>query len=420
MIRVTAALLAGATLAAFAPPLVSLDAPSPITSVSAEQLDRLPAGQRVEDLLKSCPASTVPTLTRPGPSTITLRGLPPQPGLSCIQPEDIQMVEVLKNHNDIRAIYGARPLVWDPLLASQARSNVHTLAGIGRLVHSPRAGREWSRENLLQALPGTPVGQMVKVWIDERRFFKPGLFPDISLTGDWYVAGHFTQMIWPTTTAVGCGVQRGIGNYDWMICQYSPPGNQDGKPVGYPSMPQPRHAAGSPPGPQMRGVAGQDLQMVLEADTGAKVIGGEWVGPTSTRTPQPRGVAGQDGIAPATSTTTTAPPPPPTARDEAPEGKEEKHPLVNYYSGAFARYVAAVNCGDQAAADAEMARMRYALEELRKRLRAARRAGPYSGVNPADVQAQINNLEQMLRSAGALRPTGACPPMPQPRGIVAQ
>jgi uncharacterized protein YkwD len=86
-----------------------------------------------------------------------------------MRPDDIQMVEVLKVHNDIRAEFGSRPLFWDPLLATQARSYGPTLAGYGTLVHSPRTGREWSRENLLQALPGTSVRRMVDVWIDERR-----------------------------------------------------------------------------------------------------------------------------------------------------------------------------------------------------------------------------------------------------------
>ena len=313
-------------------------------------------------------------------------------------------------HNTERAAVGVKPLEWDFGLAASAKAYAIKLTSAGQLVHSSREGRKTVRENLLQNLPGgrTPT-QMIGVWTDEKRYFKPGIFPDVSTTGDWSDIGHWTQMVWESTTHVGCAV-NGDARFEWLVCHYSPPGNRDGTAIGLPSAPQPRH------------VAGQDLPMILEADTGGKVIGGEWVGPTSTR-PQPRGVAGQDGIAPETSTTTTGPPPPPpppTARDDAPDGDEARHPLKGYFAEAMARHAAAVDCGDRAAAAAELVKMRYALDELKKRLKAAKKAGPYSAVKPDDVQKQIDDLEAKLRSA-ELRPgPGACPPAPQPRGVVAQ
>ena len=45
------------------------------------------------------------------------------------------------------------------------------------------------------------------------------------------------------------------------------------------------------------------------------------------------------------------------------------HPLVSYFTDAVARHAAAVDCGDKAAAEAELAKMRYALDQLRKRLK---------------------------------------------------
>jgi hypothetical protein len=156
-----------------------------------------------------------------------------------MRPESIESIEIYKAHNQVRAEFGARPLVWDPLLAAQARSYGPILAGYDRPVHSVRTGREWSRENLLQALPKTPVSRMIDVWTGERRYFRPGIFPNVSTTGDWSAVGHFTQMVWPSTTAVGCAVQRGIGRYDWLICRYAPPGNRDGVPIGLPPLPPP-------------------------------------------------------------------------------------------------------------------------------------------------------------------------------------
>ena len=152
---------------------------------------------------------------------------------------DLQSSTILKMHNQLRASVGLAPMAWDLQLACQAISYGPTLARYNSPVHSPRTGRETSRENLLQALPGTPVDRMIGMWTIEARYFKPGIFPDVSTTGNWADVGHFTQMAWPTTSSVGCGVQRGIGKYDWLICRYAPPGNRDGTGLWIPAPPPP-------------------------------------------------------------------------------------------------------------------------------------------------------------------------------------
>ena len=102
---------------------------------------------------------------------------------------------------------------------------------MGRLVHSPRAGRENQRENLWMGQQGRfQPEHMVAAWIDEKRLFLPGQFPNVSRTGNWYDVAHYTQMIWKTTTHVGCAIYRD-GGWDYLICRYSPPGNRDGKAV---------------------------------------------------------------------------------------------------------------------------------------------------------------------------------------------
>lgn len=246
MLRSFVVLLAGLASAAFAPPR-ALDTPTVITTVSREMLDNLPVGSRLEDLLATCPAKTVPTVIRTAPA---LPGITASASLRCMQPDDIQMIDVLADHNRVRTLFGSRPLAWDPVLAAQARSYGPVLAQYDRPVHSPRTGRDWSRENLVQALRGTPVRAMVGVWTAESRYFRPGVFPNVSTTGNWADVGHFTQMVWPKTTTVGCAVQRGIGRSDWLICRYAPPGNRDGVALGAPPpLPTPPPPAPPPPPP---------------------------------------------------------------------------------------------------------------------------------------------------------------------------
>ena len=53
------------------------------------------------------------------------------------------------------------------------------------------------------------VEELVGFWIEEKRHFQPGTFPNVSRTGYWKDVAHYTQMIWKGTTNVGCAVHHG-------------------------------------------------------------------------------------------------------------------------------------------------------------------------------------------------------------------
>jgi|SRR4051794_11783068 hypothetical protein len=150
---------------------------------------------------------------------------------------------LLDEHNRERAAVGAAPLEWDPQLAAHAASYGPALATTRTLVHSPRAGRPGERENLAMAWHGTLTPeQFINLWSREKGMIEPGAiglgcpvklgcmtFPAASRTGRWEDIAHYTQMVWPTTTRVGCAIFA--ADWDYLICRYSPPGNIDGKPV---------------------------------------------------------------------------------------------------------------------------------------------------------------------------------------------
>jgi hypothetical protein len=139
-------------------------------------------------------------------------------------------VRLLAAHNRERTLVGHPPLAWDPDLAASAASYGPTLASLGRLLHSPRETRPGQRENLAKAWHGTLTPeQLVDLWSREKLMLQPGLFPAVSRTGQWEDVAHYTQMVWPTTTRVGCAIFA--ADWDYLICRYSPPGNIDGKPV---------------------------------------------------------------------------------------------------------------------------------------------------------------------------------------------
>lgn len=136
---------------------------------------------------------------------------------------------ILALHNRERAAIGASPLVWDAPLASAAASYGPALAAHGRLQHSPQASRSGQGENLWMGSRGAySVEEMVGSWADERRLFRPGIFPEVSRSGHWSDVAHYTQMIWRGTTRVGCALHRS-GNWDYLVCRYAPPGNVVGQ-----------------------------------------------------------------------------------------------------------------------------------------------------------------------------------------------
>ncbi len=145
---------------------------------------------------------------------------------------DPTSAQMLAMQNAARTDIGVPPLIWDPALAASAAAYGPTLVQLGQLVHAPRKGRENERENLSMSPHGVfSAGQLIDRWLSEKRNFIPGIFPDVSRTGNWSDVAHYSQIVWPTTTHVGCAMTPGP-RFDFLICRYSPPGNADGKPVG--------------------------------------------------------------------------------------------------------------------------------------------------------------------------------------------
>jgi len=138
---------------------------------------------------------------------------------------------LLAAHNRERSAVRAPMLRWDAQLAASAAVYAAELARRGELVHSSRASRPGQGENLWMGTAGAySPEQMVQSWVNERRLFRPGTFPNVSTSGSWSDVGHYTQMIWRSTTAVGCAIQRS-GRWDVLVCRYSPTGNVRGQAV---------------------------------------------------------------------------------------------------------------------------------------------------------------------------------------------
>jgi len=148
---------------------------------------------------------------------------------------------ILALHNQYRAAAGVAPLVWDDQLAADAQAWVDALVERGgALAHSnpadpgdPATGSaKGEGENLAG---GQSAATAPTQWYEEKPLFdaasnKSG-FNDTN--PDWVNWGHYTQMMWSTTTTIGCGTAPGP-RYQITSCRYRPPGNFDGQ-LPYPN-----------------------------------------------------------------------------------------------------------------------------------------------------------------------------------------
>jgi hypothetical protein len=140
-------------------------------------------------------------------------------------------MRVVAIHNQVRSAEGVGPIIWDRQLALAADAYAQQLATGGSWGHSPNSLRDGQGENLWMGTRGAfSVDQMVGAWASERSMFRRGAFPQVSRTGSWHDVGHYTQMIWPRSTRMGCAIRSSSRN-DYLVCRYLPGGNVMGFPV---------------------------------------------------------------------------------------------------------------------------------------------------------------------------------------------
>jgi hypothetical protein len=137
---------------------------------------------------------------------------------------------ILAAHNRERLELGLQPLNWSDALARSAQEWADHLASTGRFEHAPERPDAPEGENLWAGTKGyfSPEA-MVDAWVREKRFFKPGVFPNNSTTGTFEDVGHFTQIVWRATTEVGCA-EASSSTEDILVCRYADPGNYIGEP----------------------------------------------------------------------------------------------------------------------------------------------------------------------------------------------
>jgi len=152
---------------------------------------------------------------------------------------DDQIEAMLVLHNDARRdVNITRNLVWSDRIALDAQSYADTLANSGAFEHDPKNHEGYDNgaygENLYAAYPSKPsLATATKAWIDEKQYYTVGLIGDDSTCVENQLCGHYTQIVWESTSEVGCAISKyTTGSYKdgyVIVCKYQTPGNYVGE-----------------------------------------------------------------------------------------------------------------------------------------------------------------------------------------------
>ncbi|MCK5917058.1 MAG: SCP-like extracellular [Cocleimonas sp.] len=147
----------------------------------------------------------------------------------------------LTSHNSVRARVGLKPLHWSNKLAKYAQQWANHQANTQNcyMKHRPHHSGPFKQihgENLFWASPKRwsdgkvelqqiSISEVIKSWADE----------DIDYNYNsnscrlGAQCGHYTQIVWHETQAVGCAIAICPDKSQLWVCNYNPPGNYIGE-----------------------------------------------------------------------------------------------------------------------------------------------------------------------------------------------
>jgi pathogenesis-related protein 1 len=131
----------------------------------------------------------------------------------------------LEVHNRARAEVGVAAMAWDEALATEAQAYAERLVKLRDLVHATDANGHGENLYWYSATTATPMTDASTSWYEEISDYRyrECCGPRFQQTG------HYTQMIWHSTTAVGIGVAVSSRGETYVVARYNPPGNWQGQ-----------------------------------------------------------------------------------------------------------------------------------------------------------------------------------------------
>ena len=139
---------------------------------------------------------------------------------SDVSKEDAQ--QALDLHNKYRADVGTPPLEWSAEVAAYAQEWANQLAANNCTFEHRQNGAYG--ENLFMGGGTWTVMDATNSWYNEIQKFDYNN-PD----ANFMETGHYTQVVWRTTTKLGMGVATCSDGSTIIVANYDPPGNMQGE-----------------------------------------------------------------------------------------------------------------------------------------------------------------------------------------------
>lgn len=154
--------------------------------------------------------------------------------------ESAKMSGMTQAHNQVRKSHHLPALQWSNKLAAHAQQWANYLATKNGCVmqHRPTSGayqriygenifwaspRRWS-DGRVEVQP-IDASDVVYSWADEEKYYH---YASNSCKAN-EECGHYTQLVWKSSTAVGCGMAICPDKGQMWVCSYNPPGNYIGQ-----------------------------------------------------------------------------------------------------------------------------------------------------------------------------------------------
>ncbi|XP_042467520.1 pathogenesis-related protein PRB1-2-like [Zingiber officinale] len=130
--------------------------------------------------------------------------------------------DFVAGHNSPRAAVGVGPVTWNNTVAAYAQTYANQRIGDCKLVHSNGP----YGENLFWGSgDGFTAAFAVRAWADEKQYYN---YASNSCAAG-KECGHYTQVVWRSSTQIGCARARCKSGGVFIICSYYPPGNYVGE-----------------------------------------------------------------------------------------------------------------------------------------------------------------------------------------------
>ncbi|OEL22705.1 Pathogenesis-related protein 1B [Dichanthelium oligosanthes] len=142
-------------------------------------------------------------------------------------------LEFVALHNVARREVGVEDVVWDETVAAFARAYAARRAGDCSLQHSEDAER-WKLgygENIVVGPPGSDltVAVAVQEWVKEKQYYDSASGMCLIGLPQELRCGHYTQVVWRNTKAIGCARVKCDNGGVFVTCNYTPAGNVYGQ-----------------------------------------------------------------------------------------------------------------------------------------------------------------------------------------------